>query len=109
MTDAQLFAEIRACGSQMPSPRGLAVLKEAQKRLKGRSLSRSDLIARMGLPTNGEHSDSIASWTKGAFTEQTADSVLVWETYEGQVIYQFWYAVKDGRVVGSGNYFVGIE
>ena len=104
MTDAQLFSEIRACRDQLPNARGVPVLKEAQRRLQGKSLTRADLVDRMGVPTRGEHSESIISWTKGAFKEQTADSVLVWETYQSPMYWDFWYAVKDGRVVGSGNW-----
>ena len=113
--DAQLFAEIKACGRQMPSPRGVALLREAQRRLQGKTLSRDDLVDRLGFPTAGEHlknpspvlhADELIQLTRGAFTEKTADAVLVWEAYQSPVLWEFWWAVKDGAVVGSGSYDV---
>ena len=58
----------------------------------------------MGAPTGGDHASEIITWTRGAFTEKTADSVLVWQTYQSPMFWQFWYAVKADRVVGSGNW-----
>ena len=113
MSDAQLFGEIRACGRQMPVTRDALLLKEAQRRLQGKSLSRNDLVDKMGFPTAGEHvvnptaarhADEFITLTKGAFTEKTADAVLVWEGNQSPMLLEFWWAVKDGKVIGSGNW-----
>jgi hypothetical protein len=115
LSDAQLFAEIKACVRDVAAKRGLQLLREAQRRLRGKSLTRDALLDKMGDPSGGEyvghpapgpHVDEIVTWTKGAFTDKTADAVLVWTGYELPVLWQFWWAVKDGRVIGSGRWDV---
>jgi len=118
MSDPQLFGEIKACGRQMPMTRDALLLKEALRRLQGRSLSRDDLVAKMGFPTAGEHvvnptaarhADEFITLTKGAFTEKTADAILVWEGNQSPMLWEFWWAVKDGKVIGSGSWDVPRE
>jgi len=115
MSDAQLFAEIKACGKGIAAKRDLALLREAQRRLRGKALTRQGLLDKMGDPTGGEvvghpasgsHVDEIITATKGAFTDKTADAALTWTGYEFPVLWQFWWAVKDGRVIGSGSWDV---
>ena len=118
MSDAQLFGEIKACGRQMPMTRDALLLKEALRRLQGKPLSRDDLVAKMGFPTAGEHvvnptaarhADEFITLTKGAFTEKTADAILVWEGNQSPMLWEFWWAVKDGKVIGSGSWDVPRE
>jgi len=109
MTDAQLFAEIKSCGRHEPQDRGVLVLKEVQRRLRGRPLERTELIERIGYPNGGEDSADVGRSTKGQFTEKTADSVLVYQAFQWPMFWQFWFAAKNGRIVGSGVWQAPVE
>jgi hypothetical protein len=102
MSDAQLFGEVKLCPRLEPEARGVALLTEAQRRLRGRVVEKTELIERMGHPSGGDNAGDILTWTKGQFTGVTADSVLVYVTYERPMLWQFWFAAKNGRIVGSG-------
>jgi hypothetical protein len=113
MTDALLFGEIKSCGRQMPVKRDVQLLREAQRRLQGKPLTRDELVDKLGFPTGGEHlknpstalhADELLTLTKGAFTEKTADAVLVWQGYDSPMLWFFWWAVKDGKVIGSDGW-----